>query len=414
MGSKKGNAISYLTLIVVVLFALCCCTPRLGFSIYLVPPVLLSFILIFNRYSSVHNNREGTLFLSVLLYLVVVIFYKLLGRSSVSPGELFQHSIFFLLILMIPIISDIRNISISRKIFWLSLGIVMLNIVYNIYLGIIMPEINLLSTVYFDTGYLVSINAGKSTFYTMSLFMFTILFFGYLNSEGKEKKILLPCSLIVAIYVLFFCNKGTVVVYSLLSAVLLLAANRLKNKGRFYFMLVLMALVAMLIVTEFKEPIIRFIVSISPSDRLSMRLVMLIDRDDVNASTSSFDGRTDLYMLSFNTWMASFKNFLFGIGDHRSWFDIEQTGIGQHSEFLDTAARYGLLGIVLITNIIIKTFKCIQGYFGPKYKTQLIAIFFITIICGLTKHLFIPDIAFPLFMMLPLIKILLTNNTSKV
>lgn len=214
----------------------------------------------------------------------------------------------------------------------------------------------------------------------------------------------LAASLISAIYILGYCLKGSVVVYFLLSLVLQYYAYRTKNSTLFVLVLIFIAFIGFLVLYLFKEAVVDFIVKISPSDRLTVRLITLVDADNEAANIKTITGRTDLYMLSLDTWVSNFGNFFFGIGDHRVMRGARATGIGQHADLLDSLARYGVMGLVILFSVFKYVFKFILSLFDKKYKLQLIAIFVIFMMCGLTKGLFYPGIGCAMFVLLPLSK----------
>ena len=288
---------------------------------------------------------------------------------------------------------------------WLVLAVMVFNIADNIYLSILYPSLNSVSRFYQDEEFLASINAGGSAFYTFSLLFFNVCFFVFLNCKKKKIKFAaLAATVISAIYILWFCLKASVVVYFLLSLVLQFFAYRTRNTSLFFFVIGFSAIFGIAVITVFQDSIVDFIVSVSPGERLTTRLVTLIDAENAEADISTATNRTSLYLLSIKTWLSDITNFLFGIGDHRAAFGAKATGIGQHSDFLDSLARYGLLGLVILVTIFKNFFKYLLSLFGKQYKLQLVTIFVILIMCGLTKGIFEAGVGCVMFLLLPLSK----------
>ena len=107
---------------------------------------------------------------------------------------------------------------------------------------------------------------------------------------------------------------------------------------------------------------------------------------------------------------------MFGIGDHRANYEAGvsalSTGIGQHSDLIDSFARYGLLGVFLLGSIFMKGYKLIKSFYGKYYRVQLFVIYTLFIFFGCTKGLFQPDIAIIMFILLPMLSTVLNNETD--
>jgi len=224
-----------------------------------------------------------------------------------------------------------------------------------------------------------------------------------LNSKTKIVKFIsLAFAVLAAVYICWFCFKASVVVYFFLSMIMLVYAKFAKNKTAFYIVLLLTVFLYYVFSTFFSEEIVNIIISNSPDKRLTARFVTLIDAEASEANVGTVTGRTNLILLSINTWLDNIVNFVLGIGDHRAQFDASSTGIGQHSEFLDLLAKYGLLGFISLFFFLKNTIKYFCSIFTPEYRLQVSCVFVIFILCGLTKGVFFPRIGCALFLLFPL------------
>ena len=401
MIKTTNNVNNILLSYVIVLYAVCCCTPKFALSEYFLLPFVLGGMFVLSVFGKLLSNNNLVLTLLVLLYSLLVIFYNLLGISSTSPAEVFQHLQFFFFILIMELMAGVKEKKKLRIAFFMAVLIVAVNVVDNIYISILYPEINTMRH-YMDEKFLAQINAGGGWFYTMSLFFFNICFFGFMHSGEKLKIAMLICSIFSAIYIIGYCNKASVVVFFIMSLLLQLLAYKCKSVKTFYVSCFVVAGIATLLVGALQEVIVDFIISVSPSDRLTQRLVLLVDANNVEANESTLTSRQNLYWLSIETWLSNISSFLFGIGDHRASFDVEKTGIGQHSDFADSLARYGVLGLSLLLPILIKAFKLLMSFFDKKYRTSVVCIIIAFICCGITKKVFLPSAGFLLFILFPL------------
>ena len=385
------------------------CTPMLGHSLYYVLVGIGAFLFFILNFKHITSPASKSLVASILFYLLLIYVYKLIGYSSAAWGNYRNQTVFFitaLLMLLIP-----RKLSNKQKIWtcFLMAVIIGFNIYDNIRLSILYPNINT-SRIFLDDEFLASINAGGSSFYTFSLFFFIACFFVFLNSKTKKVKFIsLAFAVLTAVYICWFCFKASVVVYFFLSVIMLVYAKFTKNKTAFYIVLLLTVFLYYVLSTFFSEEIINFIILNSPDKRLTARFVTLIDAEASEANVGTVTGRANLIMLSLNTWLDNIGNFFLGIGDHRAQFNAASTGIGQHSEFLDLLAKYGLLGFFFLCFFLKNILKHLYSFFAPECRLQVFCVFVIFVLCGLTKGVLFPRIGCALFLLFPLCSIVIKD-----
>lgn len=391
------------------LWAVLSCTPILDKSSYQAILLAIAIPLLFANQRPLRKKRA--LVFAVLSYITLAVLYKFVGYSSASWGNYKNQFLFFLPMLLLLVMKYKLSDQYSRYLWWMMVIIMTFNIVDNIRLSILYPQLNNVSRFYLDEDFLASINAGGTSFYTFSLFFFNVCFFVFLNTKKRLIKFAsLTVAIISSIYILFYCLKGSVVVFYLLSIVLQFFAYKTKNTTLFFMVLGYSAIGMVIALVFFQEEIVDFIISVSPGERLTTRLVTLVDADNEEANTFTVTGRTNLYLMSIETWLSNILNFFFGIGDHRAAFGAAATGISQHSDLLDTLARYGLLGLIPIFLTFKYYFKYILSLFDKKFKLQLITIFFILILFGVVRGIFNAGLGCTMFLLLPLCNVLVNEK----
>ena len=389
--------------VLMLLMALFYCTPILGSSRNLIIVGAIVGIYIVFKFEKIYIRRNEKLVTCIICYLLLVFGYRLLGISTAAWGNYMHQLSFFIVLLFMLLLSNKETYS-SKALLFILLGIIAFNVVDNIRLSILYPQIHT-GRVFVDEELLATINAGGPVFYNFVLFCFDIFFFVFLNTKQRLIRILMLLSAILcAVYICAFCLKASVVVYFFLSLLFIYYAKRAHNQFTFFFVLAITAIFSFIFVVFFSDELIEYIISISPDERLTTRLVTLIDPEDADANINTVTGRTNLYMLSVETWLSNIGNFFFGIGDHRAQFGAAATGIGQHSDLLDSLARYGLLGLVPLVLILKYAFKYVLSCFGKEYKLQVICILVIFLLFGLTKKIFFPSTGFAIFLLLPLMR----------
>lgn len=352
----------------------------------------------------------------VFLYFFICILYKFFGVSSVAPGALVIHLFFFVSILLMLLLPKLIYTKQHHELIWAIVIIMLINIIDNIYLCIKYPEVALAVNRDFEFEKL-NINIGASGFYSAVCFFFIISFFGYLNCREKKIRYLLLCGVTVsAVFIFGFCLKASVLVYTFFSAFFLFFARKAKNLHWFILRVAIPTLIVYMFISYYSEIIIDLIYKTFPSERLAQRLIYLIDPNnaEVRGAEVTVEARENLWKLSLNTWTANLANFVFGVGDHRVnqylGQSVSQIGIGLHSDFFDSLARYGLIGLVLLFQIFILSFRYLLELFDKEYRVQLFVIFLIFVLFGFTKGVFRPDIGLVLFIFLPMMAKVINNE----
>lgn len=395
--------------ILFLMITLVFCTPILANSDNKVLVCAFVGIYIIANLNVFIGRQNSSLFYPIVFFLCFVFGYRFIGVSDAAWGNYLNQLGFFFCILFTPFLSKGRE---HRQLFfWLIWIILVFNIVDNIILGYLYPSINY-ARLYVDEEFLESINAGGPSFYLLVLFVSIICFFSFLNCKRKSLRIpLLIVFVLGAIYILGFCYKGITVVFLLLSFFIIILAKCTKNKTTFLVISGGLILITIVLVWLFSDSLVGFIKKVSPNERLSIRLITLIDDSDMEADSFTVSGRTQLYLLSIKTWLSGLTNFLIGIGDHRVQFGAAKTGISQHSDLLDVFAIYGLVGFFLLYLIFKHAFKTVLSFFDSEYTLQVSSILLLFVLYGVVEKIFFPSTGFVIFMLLPLAAGLVNKNT---
>jgi hypothetical protein len=387
-------------------------------SIYLYLAVALYSLFVIFQYSvSECFRRNISLIINAGAFILMVLFYKILHISTASNISIFQDILFFIPILLMPLF--VESFSNQKQLNWmigLILVIVSINIADNIRLCILHPELlvyvnrNILTDEMEGIG-----NIGASVWYNGIYFFFTICFFAFLNIESiVMKRAMLACSILTAVFILFFCAKASIIIFFILSVILLLYTKRTKS----FTNLVLISLYFLIFVLLFQDllvdSIINMLKSMISSERVLSRIILLLDADSSIASEGedTLSARAMLWMESVNTWLANPVNFLFGIGAPP--VSNAHMGVGQHSSFFDSFAKYGLIGGFFIFNSLRLSYKYILSLYDndSNERLQIFVIAMLFMFFCITKGVFTPAIGSMLFLMLPLLSNQILNKSN--
>mgnify|MGYP006872988379 CR=1 FL=1 len=407
MAKNKNGFLGLLILITTIIFS----TPLFNRSSYLalVCVVLWLYMLVNNYLLLKHGNVKLTA--PVVLFLCIIFGYRLIGFSDAAWGNYLNQLCFYTCMLFMITLQ--KGGRLNNFFLWAIWGVLVFNIVDNILLSYLYPQLNY-ARLYQDEEFLQSINAGGPSFYMFVLFVFNISFFVFLNCKHKLLRFLMLAScLLSATYILGFCYKGITVIFFLFSLFSIYYAKHTKKMSQFVVVNVSMLLLTYVIVLLFSDALVDIIKAVSPHERLTARLVGLIDANDIDASTGSATSRTHLYLMSIKTWLSGASNFIYGIGDHRVMFGAAQTGISQHSDLLDILPIYGLVGLVLIWILFKNAYRIIVSFFDNEYKLQVGTIFMLFVLYGLVEKIWFPMAGCAIFLLLPLTASLVNKNTTE-
>ena len=291
----------------------------------------------------------------------------------------------------------------------------MTNLIYNIFLGIQMPgifeeQVSTEESIAFST----LMNIATTDFIVVGYLLIGALLMAVLIIKEKIWRIISLLLIVPIFYYMLFQNtRGTAILLLMIEiAGFFLAYNepkKAKNRRAYYLFSVIFLSFSLLIVFI---PLMSWVIEQIQSDRLAERFNDLINYKKSGGDTNqisesgSFNQRMLLAKTSFNTFLSSPISILMGIGDHTQAFggDLIKSGIGNHSEFIDVLARYGLIGGVVFYNIMKKYYILLKELAVVRVVMKYVNIIFcIIIISGFLNLLFLPNILFFLYLVFPII-----------
>lgn len=378
-------------------------TPKFYDSTYLMALWGLFFLLkllTLNR----SNGILGHLFTLGVIYVFICLIYKLLGISSASMGYCILAPFFYFVpVFALMIIDRCENEQQIRFLFHFLALAVAFNIADNIWLSY---EYGIDNLVFQNLGGkleeegLTELNFGGSQFVNMSVFYACMMFMAFLKSNNRNEKYLFLVYWGISAYFIVFCSlKASAVILLLLSLALMYISY--KTKGKNGNMLTLTAIVGALLFF-LRDGIFNFLIDIIDSDRITVRLTSLTTEGDVE--DSSLMGRSNLWLVSIQSWLSSLISFFFGIGSH-NWKDFMTTaesGVGNHSDWLDVLAKYGIIGALILYSSLKEYYEYLNNKYGNSFKYEILSFFLLILIMGLTKKIVNAQPAIMIFILFPL------------
>ena len=391
-------------------------------------PLGLSVLWIFQSIiiSSANNVLFNKIAIRWWVYLFLCITMVIIGLSSTNINFVISRLPIFIIPGMGYFV--VKNYNKRESIILLRLFALIFgaNLLYNIVLGTTMPDIfEEQESTELSIQFGIMMNIASTGFINVGVFLLGILFMLFLLQNGLIKR-LFPVLVAIPIgfYMLFQNTRGTAILLLIVEiAGLLIAYFEPKDKRKLkpYYIGMVVGLVVFTFVLFI--PIIELVIQYLQSERLAERLNDLVDLKQSGGNTSqlkegSLAMRLQLAQTSLNTWFSNPISFLIGIGDHAQSFggDLIKSGIGGHSEFIDVAARYGVIGIVVFLNIIKEYYILLKRLtYSREIQKYVNIIFFIFLLMGIFNNVFEPMQLLFLYIVFPIV-IELTNinlNYSK-
>ncbi|MBP5273638.1 MAG: hypothetical protein ILO36_01705 [Abditibacteriota bacterium] len=179
-------------------------------------------------------------------------------------------------------------------------------------------------------------------------------------------------------------------------ALLLIMSSRYRK-----IILVACALLILLVFLTGAIPaIIKSVAALNPGDRLANRLRSLAElmvTGNMSVLSKSILLRFSFLQNSINTWLSDWSTFLIGYGSHTKDYSV----ISGHSDILDTFAKYGIVGGLLLLDILRRGIVFIMRKQNRQQKIYSAVIVLFVILWGILGAIFRAYTSVALFVALP-------------
>lgn len=394
-----------LALIAILSIATYIITPVFYVKMYAMGFLFIFTLFFFNTYSRYWDISLKSMWVCGILYSSICFLYKICGISSAKIGYCLDPTLFFLMISIFEIIESSLNTSQIKVLF----HAICLVIAFNITDGIIISSSFANGIMYqqlaeaLEEEGVTGLNLGGSHFVNMVAFYINVVVFSFFKSNNKLEKCLFLLYTLISLWFLVSCTfKASTIMIAALSIIGQYIAHIGKGRIR---SLIIVAVICFSVLYFLLDDLIYYIISISGSDRLATRLLVLVSSgSDSAGGISTLESREGLWQVSLETWTKSIPNFFFGIGDH-AWNAFSSTalsGIGNHSDLLDSFARYGIIGGSLVIAFIVHYYKHFRDKYLAFYKYEIIVFVLAVVLMGLTKKFLVGESAVIILILFPL------------
>lgn len=403
-----GNQVSWITCASLAVMMIVALVPYYSRNASHILQYASMIICMFTSYKSLYHldNKEKYSILIVFIYIFIEAIYKFTGISDAPLDVYFGTVKFFLFYVAFILIR--KQISSEQKKVIIIIGL--LCYIYTIFTNANYSEI------YYHYGTMYSTmpetNAANTAYSTVAMILAGTFFICFIQSKRIIMKIFSISFVALSIYYLVFVSKRGI---TFILTFLLLIAILIHRKGgisRFIVYFAMIILFLFIVISE--DSFANLLIEISGAfpERLAIRIKevsIFISEMSIDSAGGSFESRVILISNSISTFLGTFSSFLFGVGDQRSSNLI----IGNHSQWIDTFARYGIIGGMMLVFVLKTTLSQQREYYKDDdfffREGALINICFL--IRGFLGTAFNPAIGASLFIMIPFIFSLFTKQS---
>lgn len=405
--SKKTNYLFSITLAVFLAFYF---TPYCAYNMPNIIPGVL-FIMLILEYAFSQNLRGTDSILTVptyfawyILFVLLIFSYKLLGISTCSWNNVIMSAFnYSIIIIGCGMANKIENKN-GRLLFLVLSVVYIFNLVDNIRLLLLYPTASVDLNFSWGTKY-YSMNIGGSSFVAFVSMM--ALAFLIITVANKRLKLISIAVFILSIIYMILAGRAISLMTVILGGICIVISSKIstrssKEKAVVYCLIVFIGLSIFLVLPQLLDAVAGKISSARLSDRL-YELSSILKYGSLNQDTSGSQ-RISLYSLSVRTLFKNPKNFLFGVGLHpANVSELKNWGIGAHSAILDFGAEYGLVGIVIMVNLLRAAYlKTISVITDKKVQSMSKILFSALLVNSVLNNTFTVPCFAAVFIFLPL------------
>lgn len=394
---NRNIRIPQLSFAILLLFCVILITPALvgiGTEMVILTSVFWMFVFI-SRYKTISTSSSNLILLSIL-YLLVVLIYKLL-RVSTAGWEYAAGYVGWIIaeVIGIYLVSNASKLQ-ARKLFWVITFAEVANVVYIAITG---------TRSIRGLGQEAGVELATAMFSTSFMLFSGVMLILLLHTKRRAMRVISIISIAVVLYANFnVLQRGTNAILTLIMFALIIMFNAKRSWKAYIISFLIMVLILWAYYSGYYMAVLEWIEGRITSQRIASRIhsinLYLQTKDYIYAGTSI---RTRGILLN-NTWTtftSSFWNILVGVGDHRASNFV----VGNHNELIDTLARYGVLFSLILYGIIRGQHTFLKSIFDSTKNNriyhQTMVVFGVYLLRNIAGNAFSTAVGIVMFIFLP-------------
>ena len=371
-------------------------------------PFMFLFIMIglFKRPVVLKSNIFSFL-IAYIIFAAFQVLYKITGVSTTGIGMYVNMVAFFFFFLVLFPLMERTDMKQKVFLFGVTLFAILFTILENTIMYIRYGFVYFTAIAEKDASLSNATNTAYST--AIVIFCGWVLIAILHDRVRRNLWILLFC--VLNAFNLFIAQRAITLLLSVLMYVLIIVFS--SKQTVWVFVLMIAGAFAVLLLYLNSSAVLTFARAHIGSERIAYKLLQIqkaLEAGDIARGGGSLSARYKLYMLSLRTWLSSPKTFLVGIGEH--WDSNKQ--IGNHSQFLDVLAQYGLVGAVFFYFCVYKSMAVLFSYYLPYKKEplfkQMLIVCCVCMIRGAIGHIMYGTVGIQFFVVFPIIMSMISER----
>ena len=250
--------------------------------------------------------------------------------------------------------------------------------------------------------YSASTNVISTQFISAIVLICGALLAHYLYSKKRRLATMIVLAVTVAFEIFVGQRMIAIILMAAMMAVQILTCQR---KPGVKYLVVLLGIVVAAVILINIQPILLWVSDSMHNIRITRRvnqLLFLIRNRGIKGTGGSLEVRYNLIINSIHTFFSSPVHFLIGVGDSST----SNLLVGHHSQWIDQAAKYGIVGVVLLFVTLRACFRSVFRAMDladyPQLRKQYVIFVSYFVLRGLIGAVLYPYFGMALFVILPI------------
>lgn len=357
-------------------------------------------IWIITGLSQMSSKSRKKCLLFMIPYMSLMYFYVLIGYGNLNIPTSFDYALLLGFIVNCIYYIERPDIRFDKRV--LGIALLLITVTALTTLSVLLVDGNASRTLTSSSSdptliiFYKRLNVGSYDFIYGLVVMIPILVFYSLSLKKKINALLIGCLVAIYIVVVVMSNFTTALMLLFADFVfVMLARKRFMTNSDFIVSFVVLTVLAFFMLSFFLNYMINISESIYAQSKLEGLLGVLSGTESYDETTS----RSELLKMSLKSF---FESPIWGIG---AWYGSGSPHVGQHAQFVDDLARYGLLGFTPLMMFVYYGMKKIYSAYKERhfYNRRVLVSILIFVALGFMNPIYNPGLLACMFIVVPML-----------
>lgn len=299
----------------------------------------------------------------MLPFMVVMYFYVLIGFGDLNIPTSFDYALLFAFVVNGISYIEYPNSKFNKRVMWFSLILLVITSITTITVLLVDENASrILTSSSSEDGLKLlykKLNVGSFRFVYGLVIIIPIIVYYLRSKRNLLERVILLLITALFVYVVLLSNFTTALILLFLDfGIILITCLNLKSKTSFFTV----SFIVIVFVPFFLTFFLDFMIGMTDSLYSQGKLTGIMD---VIHGEGSYDDTTTRGRLFITSLKSFLESPLWGVG---AWYSQAYYRIvGQHAQFVDDLARYGLIGFVPLMSFFVFGVKKVYYAFNEKF-----------------------------------------------